>query len=572
MQVRYTAQRTPRRHAIAIAASVAIIAGSTPPIAIAQNGTAAPNSAKPAVTSKLSLTRSTFKPVAMPIKHFVYIIQENISFDHYFGTYPGANGIPRGVKFAYRPGGPRVAAPFHLNVTHVPHDLNHSWQAAHVSVDGGKMDGFLWGEWPQALAYYWKGTLPQPDHDDVVPVSDAQLNAEHLGTKSGKHKKNRPRVRARRAIASFDTDKDGTLDSTELTDLLSSLRSPSTDAKTVLDKFDVHHNGALGVRELTAFFRTMQPNGGAGEAVGAGQLTTRRPNAPPTGLPPGWVNNTLSYYDWHQIPNYWEYARRFTLCDSFFSSLQGPSEPNHLYTVAAQSGGMVNNPPPNVNGQDGVFTFPTMAELLQKSGVSWKYYDEKPNPHKHSLWNPMPGFKAFQKSPVLMSHLVGLDQFYADVKSGHLPEVCWIVPTFADSEHAPADAARGMHHVTDLVNAIMKSSAWKDTAIILTWDDYGGFYDHVAPPIVDTYGYGPRVPTLVISPYARHDHICSTTFDFTSPLKLIEERYGLQSLSSRDEVAHDMLNCFDFNQKPLAPDIITSETKLDFSHVKTTLP
>ena len=104
-----------------------------------------------------------------------------------------------------------------------------------------------------------------------------------------------------------------------------------------------------------------------------------------------------------------------------------------------------------------------------------------------------------------------------------------------------------MRHVTDLVNALMQSSAWKDTAIIVTWDDYGGFYDHVAPPPVDQYGYGPRVPTLVLSPYARPGHISHTQMDFTSPLKLIEERYGLPPLSTRDATAHDMQDCFDFH-------------------------
>ena len=442
------------------------------------------------------------KAVAMPLKHFVYIIQENITFDHYFGTYPGANGIPKGVKFAYRPGGTAEVAPFHLTQTNIPHDLNHSWQAAHVSADGGKMDGFLWGEWPQALAYYWKGTLPQPDPEDIMPVSGALVQAGgHAGGV-------RPRQRARNAIAQFDKDNDGFLDVQELAQLLATLPGPPQDAQAVLKQFDRDGNGQLGPKELTAFFRTQA--GGEGEAVAAGQLPTEHLTAPPAGPTPAWVNNTLSYYDWHEIPNYWEYARRFTLCDAFFSSLAGPSEPNHLYTVAAQSGGLVNNPPPNLAGQDGVYTFPTMAELLEKSGVTWKYYDEKPDPHKHSLWNPMPGFRAFQKSPALMSHLVGLDQFYQDAKSGTLPEVCWIVPTPADSEHPPADSARGMRHVTDLVNAIMQSPAWKDTAIILTWDDYGGFYDHVPPPQVDQYGYGPRVPALVISPYARPGYVCHT--------------------------------------------------------------
>ena len=106
----------------------------------------------------------------MPLKHFVYIIQENITFDHYFGTFPGANGIPKGAKFAYQPGQATTETPFHLHQTAIPHDLNHSWQAAHVAANGGKMDGFLWAEWPQALAYYWKGTLPALDPEDIVPV------------------------------------------------------------------------------------------------------------------------------------------------------------------------------------------------------------------------------------------------------------------------------------------------------------------------------------------------------------------------------------------------------------------
>jgi len=118
----------------------------------------------------------------------------------------------------------------------------------------------------------------------------------------------------------------------------------------------------------------------------------------------------------------------------------------------------------------------------------------------------------------------------------------------------------------------MESPDWKDSVIILTWDDYGGFYDHVPPPNVDRYGYGPRVPALIISPFAKAGVICHTYFDFTSPLRLIEEHFGLKSLSERDAAAKDMLDCFDFHQKPLAPDVITPNTPLDFSHMKTTLP
>jgi phospholipase C len=426
----------------------------------------------------------------IPINHIIYIIQENITFDHYFGTYPGADGIPANLKLAFQPGGKPEVGPFHLNKTAIPHDLNHSWQAVQVAYNNGKMDGFLWAEWPKALQYYWQGELPQ--------VNSAKIKAV-----------------------------------------------PGLSAK-----------GAP----------MFNPN------IRNGQLTGKRSKSPPSGRPPGWVLNTLSYYDYHEIPNYWDYARRYTLCDRFFSSLTGPSEPNHLYTIAAQSGGLVNNPGPDIARKGAVYSFKTAAELLQSNGISWKYYDEKPNPHRHSLSNPLPGFKNFTANGELMKHVVPLADFFSDIQHGQLPSVCWIVPNGPDSEHPPQDSARGMWHVTELVNAVMNSRFWKDTAIIVTWADYGGFYDHVAPPKVDKYGYGFRVPGLVISPYARPGFIDHTQFDLTSPLKLIETRFNLPALTDRDRAANNMLSCFDFQQRPLAPDPIARETKLDFSVLKPTRP
>src|SRR5579863_29685 len=109
-------------------------------------------------------------PSEIPIKHFIYIIQENQSFDRYFGTYAGANGIPKDVKLPYKPGGVPEVAPFHLHQTAIPHDLSHSWQAARTAYDGGKMDGFLWAEWPLALSHYWAGKpVPQPDPNLIHP-------------------------------------------------------------------------------------------------------------------------------------------------------------------------------------------------------------------------------------------------------------------------------------------------------------------------------------------------------------------------------------------------------------------
>src|SRR5215831_15081785 len=144
--------------------------------------------------------------IAEPLKHFVYIIQENVSFDHYFGTFPGANGIPVSAKFAFQPGQPSTVSPFHLHATALPHDLNHSWQAAHVAADGGKMDGFLWAEWPEALAFYWKGELPKPDPEDIVSVKRSLSERELLAV----------RKRMRRLLAHFDSNHNQRLDATEL--------------------------------------------------------------------------------------------------------------------------------------------------------------------------------------------------------------------------------------------------------------------------------------------------------------------------------------------------------------------
>jgi phospholipase C len=418
----------------------------------------------------------------IPINHFIYIIQENHSFDNYFGTYPGANGIPPGTSLADKPDGPRIYKPFHLTGNTIPTDLSHTWEAARTAWNHGGMDGFVWAEWPAALHYYWDAKpIPTPEPDKVQGIPSA---------------------------------------------------------------------------------------------------TPHRAGSPPVGPPPASVLNTLSYMDYTQIPNYWDYARKFTLCDYFFSSLMGPSQPNHLYTVAAQSGGLVFNPEqaPITGEEPGTYTFPTMCDLLQSAGISWKYYDGwisttgQPEPQLHTIWNPLPAFKQFQKNPSLMAHLVSTSQFFSDLQNGALPQVSWLVPSFTESEHPPEDVTVGMQYVTGLINAVMQSSYWNDCAIIIVWDDYGGFFDHVPPQQTDKYGFGPRVPALAISPYSRAGVVVHTRFDLTSPLKLIEKRFGLKALVDRDRDSNDMLDCFDFTQTPLPPDIITPETKLDFSDMVTTRP
>jgi len=433
-------------------------------------------------------------PQNFPINHFIYIIQENHTFDSYFGTFPNASGIPPGTALPEHPGGPPKYKPFHLTALHIPKDLSHSWQAARTAYDDGRMDGFIWAEWPQALRFYWDGKpVPTPNPKLVHPVP-----------------------------------------------------TPTPAAITADDE--------------DAPFADPQDSQSVPES-----------NGPPPPPPPDFVLYTLSYMDYHEIPNYWEYARRFTLCDEFFSSLMGPSEPNHLYAVAAQSGGLVNNPGPGLAGEPGVYTFATMADLLANSGVSWRYYTGQ-DPEKHSLWNPLPGFRQFQENADLMSHIVSTQQFYNDIYDLTLPQVAWLTPDPQESEHPPANVQTGMWYVTNLINAVMQSPYWKDTAIILVWDDYGGFYDHVPPVQTDRYGFGPRVPAIVISPYSRSGTVVHTRFDFTSPLKLIETKFGLPPLTDRDADANDMLDCFNFFQTALQPRVITSATRLDFSGMVTPVP
>jgi phospholipase C len=232
----------------------------------------------------------------------------------------------------------------------------------------------------------------------------------------------------------------------------------------------------------------------------------------------------------------------------------GPSLPNHLYAVAAQSGGDTRN---RLAPPDDGYNFATLAELLENAAVSWKYYDGRINPRSFWLWNPLPGFKAFRRSRRLMAHLVTNDEYFRDLRRGTLPAVAWIVPNPLESEYPPTGIQLGMWYTTAFINSLMKSTYWQDTLLVLAWDDYGGFFDHVPPPQVDRYGYGPRVPAILISPYARAGYVDHTRYDFTSVLRTIENRFDLPPLTSRDAEANDLSGGLDLTQAPLPPALIT---------------
>lgn len=223
------------------------------------------------------------------------------------------------------------------------------------------------------------------------------------------------------------------------------------------------------------------------------------------------------------------------------------------------------------------YNFPEITELLTSGKIDWKYYvtsgrlpdTEDPeevgsneiqtqSPDKYTDFNPLPAFPKVQNDPEQRSRLVDTSQFYIDAQNGKLPQVSWVVPDMNVSEHPPSSISIGMAYVTGLINAVMEGPDWNTTAIFLSWDDWGGFYDHVAPTKVDEYGYGIRVPGIVISPYAKQGYIDNNTYSFESWLKTVEERFGVKSMTARDTMAGDMLGAFDFNQQPRPPVILNA--------------
>ena len=272
------------------------------------------------------------------------------------------------------------------------------------------------------------------------------------------------------------------------------------------------------------------------------------------------------------IPNYYAYAKEYVLGDRMFSSMAGASFPNHLYTVGAQAGGAIENPSSfaswgcdadddvtvlvrdsqgNETFQKPCFDFQTLVDRLEEAKVPWKYYAPPPGEVGY-LWSALTAIRHIRLGSLWNTNVVSDKSFVADAESGNLPAVSWIVST-ETSEHPTFGTCMGENWTVEQINAIMRGPDWNSTAIFLTWDDFGGFYDHVPPPNVDNMGFGPRVPLIIISPYARHGVVSHTMYEFSSFLAFAEKRFNLKPLTPRDTQANDMLDAFDFSQSPRAP-------------------
>jgi phospholipase C len=294
------------------------------------------------------------------------------------------------------------------------------------------------------------------------------------------------------------------------------------------------------------------------------------------------------------IPNYWQYAGYYMLGDNMYSSLAGPSFPNHLYTIAAQSGGVYDLPSrgPNIqnwqvswgcdapsnetvpvmNEQTVVtevfpcFNFTTLSDELTTAGVSWLYYAPIQNTLGYNF-NTLDAISHIRYGSQWTTNDVPTAQFLTDVANGTLPSVSWLVAGGVQSEHPPNSVCDGENWTVQQVNAILQSPTYQNnTAIFLTWDDFGGFYDHVVPPPIDLYGLGIRVPFIIISPYIKLNanggagYISHTQYEFSSVLKFIEEDFGVPPLTTRDADANDTTDSFDFTQSPRTPLILNQRT------------
>ncbi len=462
-----------RRRPIAIAATAAAIGGIVAATAALSTGNSA---------ASRSGHRSQALVGIHKIRHVIVIMQENRSFDSYFGTFLGADGIPRkNGAFTVCIPDPKFGGclkPYHDTGDH-NHGGRHSSVAAAADVDHGKMDGF---------------------------VGQAETGRQ--------------------------------------------CQDPSNPDCVFAGKVDV-----------------------------------------------------MGYHTAHEIPNYWAYARHFVLQDRMFEPNSSWSLPAHLFMVSEWSAHctsgdpmscknslqQVSKPPdaqhPNRPAPEYAWT--DLTYLLHKHNVSWRYYvfnGTEPDCETGSMtcepvpqnattpghWNPLPWFEDVQQDGQV-KNVVSIKNYYAAAKAGKLPAVSWVIPSNAVSEHPSAPVSAGEKYVTGLINAAMRGPEWKSTAIFLSWDDWGGFYDHVAPPVVDGNGYGLRVPGLVISPYARKGYIDHQTLSFDAYAKFIEDDFLRKqrldpktdgrpdprpTVRERVRVLGNLAKDFNFNQKPRRPLIL----------------
>lgn len=313
-------------------------------------------------------------------------------------------------------------------------------------------------------------------------------------------------------------------------------------------------------------------NGGAYDGFGVGQF----------GDP--WA---YTAFEGERVPVYWDLAREYVLCDNFFASFGGPSYPNHFYFVAGQAGGTQDNPENiqtriegegddrrrfkswgcdaygenvfvlvkddkgNLSKHDTCFDFRTVPQQLEEAGVGWAYYSASEHQSGY-FWNALNGISGVFHTDLWRDETIRpVDRIVEDIRAGQLPAVTWVTPRFELSDHPPESTCHAQNWLAGIVNAVMETDGWEQTALFITWDEWGGLYDHVVPPLHEDGGeLGFRVPTLVVSPYARRGYVDDAVAEFSTPLKFVADNWGLDYLTPRIELGHNFEHVFDFSRDP----------------------
>lgn len=466
------------------------------------------------------------------IDHIIVIYQENRSFDHYFGAYRHPSGA----------------------------------QVENLLDANGEVSARFTGLQKNAAGVVYS-TLPMPDDIPSLQQMPFPNKPFHLGPHipAGENVAWDPSHHFFRMFAQIDGGK--------------------------MDQFV-----ALALTKKHAPFTS---------ATEADRVRTMFAESKPSGA-------VLGYYTRDDIPHYHRLADEYVLFDHFFQAISGGSTANALYLVSGRSavwqkapkasvgnmakavfdmpyddqGILINDLPP-VNGPTEAFwadylklapppeeqTYPNIGDRLAAAGLTWAWYNEDWNRVKDwslkTAFGPgdgsavidsvdmyLPHHNPFQYYPswnanVKAGRMRDSEDFFADVKAGNLPSVSFIKATGAHDEH-PADSAPqwGEQWVMQLLKAVGESKLWNRTAIVITYDEGGGFWDHVAPPRPDAYGCGTRIPALLISPYAKRGYVDHKIADTTSVLAMIEARFGLEPLQARDANAYHLLDGLDFSQAP----------------------
>jgi phospholipase C len=379
---------------------------------------------------------------------------------------------------------------------------------------------------------------------------------------------------------------------------LSTVCLPEIDGGCVRLFHDINDINGGGPHTLAAFLADVNDGGMDGYVLEGQKGATGcvDPNNPActngSGVDP------VGYHDGTDIPNYWAYAQAFCLQDHLYEPNHSWSNPEHMFLVSEWSAVCTDagDPMSCTNAVDTAsvtdHAWTDLTYLLHKAGVSWKYYlssgavpdcddgemDCPPvlqNVAVPSIWNPLVAFTTVKDDGEL-GNVVDVDQFYKDIKNGQLPTVSWVIPEQYVSEHPVARVTIGQAYVTGLINAVMQSPYWSNTVIFLTWDDWGGFYEHSLPPTIDENGYGLRVPAMIISPYVRAHTIDHQILSHDAYAKFIEDLFlGSQRLdpltdgrpdprpSVRENlVPGDLMADFDFTQTPL-PKLVLDQCPYD---------